>query len=94
MPRIFLFIRSLFSSSFEGKYQSNPKYGNVPSGMPLDAKVAPGIFLVPKNQENRPFSFAGIDDNYNLVRAVVVADSVYQRMAVSNILKKSIPDFF
>jgi len=72
---------------FEGKYQSNPKYGDVPSGMPLDVKVAPGIFLVPKNQENRPFAFAGIDDNYNLVRAVIVTDSLYQRMALSNILK-------
>jgi hypothetical protein len=72
---------------FQSKYQSNPKYGETPSGIPLDVKVAPGIFLVPKNQENRAFAFAGLDDNYNRVRAIVVADSVYQRMAVSNILK-------
>lgn len=72
---------------FDSKFETNPRYSNQISGVALDAKIAPAVFLVPKIQENRPFAFAGLDDNYNLIRAVVIADSVFQRVAIANILK-------
>lgn len=72
---------------FGAKYSVNPKYGRGNSGVALDAKVAPAVFLVPKIQENRPFSFAGLDDNFIRIRGIVVVDNLYQKIAICNILK-------
>lgn len=74
---------------FEGKYTPNPKYSNnIPiTGLPLEDKTAPAVFLVVKTQQNKPFAFAGIDDNSLRIRAVIVADNLFQKIAVCNILK-------
>lgn len=73
---------------FATKFFPNPKYGPQPqSGLPLDAKTAPAIYLTIKNQENKPFAFAGLDDNSINIRAVVVSDTAYEKIAVCNIFK-------
>ena len=71
----------------DNKYHSNPKYAQQATGIPLNAKSMPAVILVPKEQEARPLAFAGIDDNYMRVRALVVAENAFQRVAVCNILK-------
>jgi hypothetical protein len=73
---------------FETKYYPNPRYGNIPkSGLALDTKTAPAVYLTIKSQENKPLAFAGLDDNSIQLRAVIVAENVYQKIAVCNILK-------
>jgi hypothetical protein len=72
---------------FDSQYLSNAKYGQPLSGLPLDAKVAPAVFIVVKNQENKPFSFAGLDDNNIKLRAIVIAQNLFQKVAVCNIIK-------
>jgi len=69
------------------KYHSNPKYAQQATGMNQDEKSMPAVFLVPKDQETKPLAFAGVDDNYMRIRAVVVCENVYQRVAVCGILK-------
>jgi hypothetical protein len=69
------------------KFHSNPKYAQQATGIPLEAKSMPAVILVPKDQEARPLAFAGIDDNYMRIRAIVVCENAFQRVAVSNILK-------
>jgi hypothetical protein len=71
----------------EGKYASNPKYAQQATGIQLGDKVMPAIFLVPKEQEAKDLAFAGIDDNAMRIRAMVVCENVYQRVAVCGILK-------
>lgn len=85
---IYLSDQPDFKLLFETKYYTNPRYGNIPkSGLPLDTKTAPAIYVTIKNQENKPLVFAGLDDNSIQLRAVVVAENVYQKIAVCNILK-------
>lgn len=73
---------------FGSKFVPNPKFGQQPkTGLPLDAKTAPAVYLVVKNQENKPFAFAGLDDNSISIRAIVIADTAYEKIAVCNILK-------
>ena len=70
------------------KYAPNPMYGTLPTGgLSEDVETFPAIILVPKRQENRPFSFSQVDDSRTEVRAIVVCQNVFQRVAVSNILK-------
>lgn len=69
------------------KYSANPKYGQVATGIPLGNKVMPAVFLVPKEQEAKDLAFAGIDDNAIRIRAMIVCENVYQRVAVCNIFK-------
>jgi len=72
---------------YETKYVTNSKFNQTLSGLPLDVKTAPVIFLRPKNIENKPFAFGGIDDNEMKIRAIIVADNEFQRIGVCNILK-------
>lgn len=77
-----------FKLLFETKYYTNPKYGNIPkSGLSLDVKTAPAIYIVTKTQENKPLVFAGLDENTIQLRAVVISENAYQKIAVCNILK-------
>lgn len=69
------------------KFRSNPKFAQQATGMALDEKSMPAVILVVKEQEARPLAFAGIDDNYMAIRAMVVCENVYQRISVCNILK-------
>ena len=74
---------------FDSKYAPNPKYGNdIPnSGVALEAKTAPAVILVVKDQEQKPLAFGGIDDNTIRIRAIAVCDTLYQKIAICNILK-------
>jgi len=74
---------------FESKFESNPKYtNNIPTtGLSLEDKTAPSIHLVIKSQEQKPLAFAGIDNNSIRIRAIIICDSVYQKVCACNILK-------
>jgi hypothetical protein len=72
---------------FESEYKTNNKYVQDTSGVALDVQTTPVIYLRTKTQENKPFAFAGLDNNSISIRAIVLADNVFQKTAVSTILK-------
>jgi hypothetical protein len=72
---------------FETKFVTNSKFNQTLSGLALDTKVCPAVFLRMKAAENKPFAFAGLDDNNIRIRAVIVTDNEFQKIGVSNILK-------
>lgn len=76
-----------YSVVMDSKFKSNPKYAQQATGVAVDTKTMPAIILCPKEQEARPLAFAGIDDNFLRVRAIVVSENAFQRLAVCNIMK-------
>lgn len=69
------------------KYVSNSKYNQTLSGLPLDTKTSPAIFLKTKSMENIPFALGRMDDNSFKIRAIVIPDNEFQRIGACNILK-------
>lgn len=57
------------------------------TGVPLDTQTSPIIFLHARNQENKPFGFAKLDNQTVEVRAIVIADNEFQRAGACSILK-------
>ena len=76
-----------YSVVMDTKFHKNPKYSQQATGIAIDTMVMPAIILVPKEQEARPLAFAGVDDNFMRVRAMVVCENAFQRVGVCNILK-------
>ncbi len=72
---------------FETKYVFNPKYNQTLSGLASDIKIAPIIYIRPKDLENKPFAFGRIDENTIDIRTIVIADNQFNKTAVCNILK-------
>jgi hypothetical protein len=72
---------------FETKYVSNSKYNQTLSGLSIDTKTSPAIYIRYKESENQPFAFGGIDDNRLKIRAVLIADTEFQKIGICNIFK-------
>lgn len=72
---------------FETKYLTNTKHNQVLSGLPLDTKTSPALFVKVREMENLPFAFGRIDDNNLKIRVIVITDNEFQRVGVCNILK-------
>jgi len=72
---------------FETKYTTNGAYLQNPTGISLDSETSPIIYLRTKHDDNVPFALGGYEDKTKILRAIVIADTEYQRMAVVNILK-------
>lgn len=72
---------------FETKYWSFANNITPLSGLTLDIRTSPAIFLRTKYGENVPFALGGMDDRTKKIRAVVIADNEYQRSAVCGIMQ-------
>jgi hypothetical protein len=72
---------------FETVYKTNNMYVQTLSGLSLDTRTFPIVYLKTKNDENKPFALGGIENKTKVIRAIVIADTEYQRTAVTNILK-------
>lgn len=72
---------------FETQYISSNMFNQALSGLPLDTKTTPSIFIRTKVQGNKPFSLGGMDDKTLHIRAIVVVDNEFQRLGVCDILK-------
>ena len=57
------------------------------TGLPLDAEITPIVFLRYKGQENKPFGFSKLDNQTLYLRSIVVAETEFQKIAVTSILK-------
>ena len=72
---------------FETKYVSNNRFNQTLSGLPLDTKTSPIIFLMLQNNYSIPFGFHRINNAQTSIRAIVIADTEYQRIAACGLLQ-------
>ncbi len=72
---------------FETKYVNNGSMSNPTTGLDLDTEVSPIVYLRYKGQENKGFAFSRLDNQVNYVRAILIMDTEFQKIAVSSILK-------
>lgn len=71
---------------FETKFELNPSYQRVLSGIDKNALVVPGIFITNVNSTNEPFQFGGTVETCINLHCLIIADSVDQLNAVGNLL--------
>lgn len=57
------------------------------TGLPIDAEVTPIIFIRYKGQENKPFGFSKLDNQTLYLRTIIVAETEFQKIAATSILK-------
>lgn len=72
---------------FETKYVNNGSMSVPVTGLDLDVEMSPIVFLRFKGQENKPFAFSRLDNQTITVRAIIIADTEFQKIGVSSILK-------
>ena len=77
---------------FESQYQVRPKTTQNPAGLAIEAITYPCIFLKNNGGTNQPFAFGGEDNTQVLVRAIVMADSMFNLDALCSILKDTARD--
>lgn len=72
---------------FETKYVNNGSMQIPTTGLDLDTEVSPIVYLRYRGQENKGFAFSRLDNQTISMRAIIVADNEFQKVAVASILK-------
>jgi len=72
---------------FDTKYVSNNSSPSSVTGLDIEVKTSPIVFIKPKIQDSRPFALGGMDNSQIRLRAIIVADNEYQKIAASCVLK-------
>jgi len=72
---------------FESEYRTRPKVTQSPTGVPIEGITYPCIFLKNNGGTNEPFALGGQDQTMMEVRAVVLADNMFNLDAVCSLLK-------
>jgi len=72
---------------FETQYQVNPKTYQNPTGLPIGSETYPVIYLKYQGGKNKPLAFGGFDQTVGNVRAIILADSVFNLDAVTSIMR-------
>jgi hypothetical protein len=72
---------------FETQYQTRPRTSQTATGVPIESITYPCIFLKNNGGVNEPFALGGLDNTMMQVRAVVLADNMFNLDAVCSILK-------
>ena len=72
---------------FETEYKIRPKTTQTATGLALESITYPCIFLKNNGGTNEPFALGGQDQTMMEVRAVVLADNMFNLDAVCSILK-------
>lgn len=78
---------------FESQYQIRPKTTQNPAGLAIESITYPCIFLKNNGGANEPFAFGGEDNTEMKVRAIVLADSMFNLDAVCAILRDTARDY-
>lgn len=72
---------------FESQFQVRPKTTQVATGLAIDSITYPCVFLKNNGGDNQPFALGGQDNTIVQVRAIVVANNMFNLDAVCSILK-------
>jgi hypothetical protein len=78
---------------FESQYKVRPKTIQTAAGLPIETITYPCIFLKNNGGENKPFAFGGQDNTQSLVRAIILADNLFNLDAVCGILKDTAREY-
>lgn len=78
---------------FESQYQTRPKTAQDITGLAIESITYPCIFLKNNGGNNEPFAFGGQDETIMEVRAIVLADNMFNLDAVCSILKDTARDY-
>ena len=57
------------------------------TGLALDTEITPIVFIRYKGQENKPFGFSKLDNQTLYLRSIIVAETEFQKIAITSILK-------
>lgn len=72
---------------FETKYVVKSKFNQTVSGLDSDVRILPAVYLKMMDGDAAHAAFGGIKDNQIKLRAIIMAENEFQRIAVCNILK-------
>jgi hypothetical protein len=72
---------------FESQYKIRPKTSQSITGLATNAITYPAIFIKNNGSVNRPFAFGGEDQTEVEIRAIVLADTIYNLDAVMSIFR-------
>jgi hypothetical protein len=72
---------------FETKHSKRPGFNTPITGLPIDTRTLPALYLKVKDTDAAPAAFGGIKDNKIKIRGTLMAENEFQRLAVCNILK-------
>lgn len=78
---------------FESQYKIRPKTIQNLSSLSIESITYPCIFLKNNGGENKPFALGGQDNTQALVRAIILADNLFNLDAVCSILKDTARDY-
>ena len=84
---IYLTSRTEENLLFETQYQVNPRTYQNPTGLPIGSETYPVIYLKYQGGQNKPLAFGGMDSTVCNVRAIILADSVFNLDAVTSIMR-------
>lgn len=84
---IYLTSRTEENLLFETQYQVNPRTYQNPTGLPIGSETYPVIYLKYQGGQNKPLAFGGMDSTICNVRAIILADSVFNLDAVTSIMR-------
>jgi len=72
---------------FETEYKTRPRTTQTATGLAIESITYPCIFLKNNGGTNEPFALGGMDNTIMEVRAVVLADNMFNLDAACSILK-------
>jgi hypothetical protein len=59
------------------------------TGLPVNTKSSPVVYVVVKGQENKPFGFNKINESMINLRCVIISDNEFQNVGACSILKNT-----
>jgi hypothetical protein len=71
---------------FETEYSTQNRTPQTISGLLEGVETTPALFVRYRGHDNEPFAFAGIDNKKIYLRAILIADTVYQKIGATQIL--------
>jgi len=78
---------------FETQYKVRPKIAQSLAGLADNTETIPSIFIKSNGGVNEPFGFGGIKNTMLDIRAIVIADNLYNLDAVCSILRDTNNNF-
>jgi len=72
---------------FESQFQVRPKTTQIPTGLAIDSITYPCVFLKNNGGNNEPFALGGQDNTILQVRAIIIANNMFNLDAICSILK-------
>lgn len=84
---IYLTNKSEAEIIFETKYETKPKTAQTMGGLAPNIQTIPAIFIKLNTSNNEPFAFGGIVDSKIDIRAIILADNLFNLDSACGLLR-------